>query len=96
MTITPVRHSCTRGPLIAVEGITGVGKTYLTHHALDALDHQVPDENAPVAKPLLLDGFSQRADGHPGLGETLLRALQEASAGDPSGRDLAPAGHQTL
>lgn len=70
MTLAPVRHSCTRGPLIAVEGITGVGKTYLTHRAIDAIE-------APAAKPLLLDGFSQRADGRPGLGEALLRALRD-------------------
>ncbi|MGV9383615.1 thymidylate kinase [Nonomuraea sp. NPDC003707] len=83
MTITPVRHSCTRGPLIAVDGITGVGKTYLTHRAIEAID-------APGAKPVLLDGFSQRADGHPGLGEALLRALREASAGDPFLRGGTP------
>ncbi|MEV0316692.1 thymidylate kinase [Nonomuraea fuscirosea] len=90
MTITPVRPSCTRGPLIAVEGITGVGKTYLTHHALDALDDQAPDENSPGAKPLLLDGFSQRAGKRPDLGEALLGVLREASSGDPFLRGGTP------
>lgn len=90
MTITPVRPSCTRGPLIAVEGITGVGKTYLTHRALDAVDDQASDENARGAMPLLLDGFSHRADSHPGLGEALLRALRAASAGDPFLRGGTP------
>lgn len=80
MTITQVRHSCTRGPLIAAEGINGVGKTYLTKRAIDALDD----------KPLMLDGFSQRTTGHPGLGKALLRALREASAGDPFLRGGAP------
>jgi dTMP kinase len=80
MTTTQVRHSCTRGPLIAAEGINGVGKTYLTKRAIDALDD----------KPLLLDGFSQRATGRPGLGKALLRALREASAGDPFLRGGTP------
>ena len=54
MTTTPARHSCTRGPLISAEGISkGVGKTYLTNRAIEALDD----------KPLMLDGFSQRANG---------------------------------
>lgn len=80
MTITPIRRCCPRGPLIAAEGVTGVGKTYLTARAVEALDD----------KPLTLDGFSQRADGRPGLGKALLRALREASAGDPFLRGGAP------
>jgi dTMP kinase len=76
----PVRHVCTRGPLISAEGITGVGKTYLTNRAVETLDD----------KPLMLDGFSQRANGRPGLGEALLRALREASAGDPFLRGGSP------
>lgn len=80
MTITPVRHFCTRGPLISAEGINGVGKTYLTKRAIETLDD----------KPLMLDGFSQRANGHPGLGKALLRSLREASAGDPFLRGGAP------
>ncbi|WP_329431250.1 thymidylate kinase (plasmid) [Streptosporangium sp. NBC_01495] len=72
MTITPVRP-CTRGPLISVEGITGVGKTYLTNRAVEVLDD----------KPLKLEGFSQRESGRPGLGEALLCSLREASAGHP-------------
>ncbi|MFE9968670.1 thymidylate kinase [Streptomyces sp. NPDC005525] len=72
MTIT-ARHTCTRGPLISAEGLNGVGKTYLTNRAVEALDD----------KPLMLDEFSQRANGRPGLGEALLRSLREASAGDP-------------
>ncbi|GAA4229424.1 dTMP kinase [Streptosporangium album] len=80
MTITPVRHSCTRGPLVSAEGINGVGKTYLTNRAVEALDD----------KPLMLDEFSQRANGRPGLGEALLRFLREASAGDPFLRGGTP------
>jgi dTMP kinase len=73
MTITPKRPSCTRGPLISAEGLNGVGKTYLTNRAVEALED----------KPLMLDEFSQRADGRPGLGGALLRSLRAASAGDP-------------
>ena len=80
VTDDPVRHSCTRGPLISAEGINGVGKTYLTNRAVEALDD----------KPLMLDGFSQRATGRPGLGEALLRSLREASAGDPFLRGGSP------
>jgi dTMP kinase len=77
---TPVRPRCTRGPLIAAEGITGVGKTYLTTRAVNAIDD----------KPLTLDGFSQRANGRPGLDKGLLASLREASAGDPFLRGGAP------
>lgn len=80
MTITPVRPACSRGPLISAEGLNGVGKTYLTNRAVDALE----------TKPLMLDEFSQRANGRPGLGEALLRSLREASAGDPFLRGGTP------
>ncbi|MFD8414038.1 thymidylate kinase [Streptomyces sp. NPDC059650] len=80
MTITSVRRACTRGPLISAEGLNGVGKTYLTNRAVEALD----------VKPLMLDEFSQRAKGRPGLGEALLQALREASCGDPFLRGGTP------
>ncbi|MGW4370324.1 hypothetical protein ACWEKT_32235 [Nocardia takedensis] len=80
MTITPIRHACARGPLISIEGITGVGKTYLTHRALDTL----------TDRPVLLEGFTQRADGRPGLGKSLLGALRHASGGDPFLRTGTP------
>ena len=77
---TPVRRPCIRGPLLSVEGITGVGKTYLTSRAVEALD----------AKPLMLEGFSRRAPERPELGEALLRALREASGRDPFLRGGTP------
>lgn len=86
MTITPIRHYCTRGPLISIEGITGVGKTYLTHRALDTLE----------TRPLLLEGFTQRADGRPGLGKSLLGALRHASGGDPFLRGGTPVAEALL
>ncbi|GAA2718497.1 MULTISPECIES: thymidylate kinase [Streptomyces] len=80
MTITPVRQCCTRGPLLSTDGVSGVGKTYLTHRAVDPLDD----------KPLVLDEFSEWANGRPGLGGALLHALYEASAGDPFLRGGTP------
>jgi dTMP kinase len=71
---------CTRGPLVSVEGITGVGKTYLTRRTVEALDD----------KPLVLDGFSRRAPERLELGEALLRALREASGTDPFLRGGTP------
>lgn len=85
MTITPVHQGCTRGPLISVEGINGVGKTYLTNRAVAPLDD----------KPVLLDGLSQRTQGHT-LDKALLRALREASAGDPFLRGGTPTAESLL
>lgn len=79
MTPTLERHPCTRGPLISIEGVTGVGKTYLTHRTVDHLD----------TRPLLLDEFSVRTT-RSDLGTNLLRCLREASAGDPFLRGGAP------
>jgi dTMP kinase len=76
----PRPRPCTRGPLVSVEGITGVGKTYLTSRAVEALDD----------KPLVLDGFSRRAPDRPELGEALLRALRDASGTDPFLRGGTP------
>jgi dTMP kinase len=80
MMTTPVHLPCSRGPLISAEGLNGVGKTYLTNRAVEALE----------TKPLMLDEFSQRANGRPGLGEALLHSLREASAGDPFLRGGTP------
>ncbi|MEE1931522.1 thymidylate kinase [Streptomyces sp. TRM 70351] len=80
MTTTPVGPPCSRGPLISAEGLNGVGKTYLTNRAVEVL----------AVKPLMLDEFSQRAGGRPGLGEALLTSLRQASAGDPFLRGGTP------
>lgn len=84
ITTAPARRPCTRGPLISVEGVTGVGKTYLTSRAADTL----------TDKPLMLEGFSRRATERPELGEALLHALRGASGTDPflrAGTPLAEA-----
>jgi dTMP kinase len=80
MTITPVPPSCTRGPLISAEGLNGVGKTYLTNRAVEAL----------AEPPLMLDEFAEWANGRPGLGGALLRSLYDAAAGDPFLRGGTP------
>ena len=84
--IPPQRHVCTRGPLISIEGIPGVGKTYLTSHAVNGLDGQ----------PLILDGLSQREQEPPDLGKALLRALRATSGPDPFLRGGAPAAEALL
>jgi len=63
-----------------VDGITGVGKTYLTQRAVEGFEQQ----------PMLLGGFSRRTGTDPGLGRNLLRALIDASAGDPFLRGGSP------
>lgn len=78
--MTTTRSLCSRGPLISAEGLNGVGKTYLTNRAVEAIE----------TKPLMLDEFSQRANGRPGLGEALLQSLREASTGDPFLRGGTP------
>ncbi|GAA5210797.1 nucleoside/nucleotide kinase family protein [Streptomyces thinghirensis] len=78
--MTTTRSLCSRGPLISAEGLNGVGKTYLTNRAVEAIE----------TKPLMLDEFSQRANRRPGLGEALLQSLREASAGDPFLRGGTP------
>ncbi|MGH3811028.1 MAG: dTMP kinase [Pseudonocardiaceae bacterium] len=66
---------CRRGLLVSVEGITGVGKTYLT-----TLLHT---RGTNDGEPVILDEFSQRAKSdHSDLGRGLLRALIDAAAGD--------------
>ena len=76
----PCPRPCGRGPLVSVEGITGVGKSYLTSRTVEALGD----------KPLVLDGFSRRAPERPELGEALLRALRGASGTDPFLRGGTP------
>lgn len=75
-----VEPPCSRGPLISVEGVTGVGKTHLTHRAAELLDQQ----------PLLLDEFSARSTVRSDLGAALLRCLRDACAGDPFLRGGTP------
>jgi dTMP kinase len=60
-----------RGPLISVEGISGAGKTYLTHRL-------TRDQGITA-----IEAFSERAHAGPGtLGDQLLRALITAAHGE--------------
>lgn len=81
-----VTSGCVRGPLISIDGITGIGKSYLTEHVLDTLEDT----------PVLLEEFSRRTHGRRGLGVDLLRALREASAGDPFLRGGTPTAEALL
>ncbi|HUZ54182.1 MAG TPA: thymidylate kinase [Streptosporangiaceae bacterium] len=77
---------CRRGRLISVEGLNGVGKTYLTA-ALTQLLAGRP--------PLVVEEFSTRSDGGDDLGRVIIGTLFSASAGDPFLRSGHP-GAETL
>jgi dTMP kinase len=73
---------CRRGLLISVEGLNGVGKTYLTAR----LARQLP------APPLVLEEFAARNDRGGDLGALIIRTLYSAAAGDPFLRSGHPGG----
>jgi dTMP kinase len=67
-----------QGALVSIEGLNGVGKTYLTGRLLAALP---PDQ-----RPTVVEEFSRRhtiTDPGGALGRHLLRALVGAADGDP-------------
>jgi dTMP kinase len=67
---------CCRGPLVSVEGIRGVGKTYLTQMLAASLAKQ-------EAAPVVTEDFSARQQpGRRDLGRDLLKVLTSASGGD--------------
>jgi dTMP kinase len=77
--------ACSRGPLVSVEGISGVGKTYLTGMLAASLAHQ-------EAAPVVTKGFSARhQSGRRDLDRDLLRILITASGGDRFLRSGYPA-----
>lgn len=69
----PDTHHTDRGRLISLEGLNGVGKTYLTTQVVAVADRGQP--------PLVVEGFSGRA-GKGDLGRRLLRTLVTASHGE--------------
>lgn len=83
--MTTARAPCRRGLLISVEGLNGVGKTYLT--AL--LARQLP------APPLVVEEFAARNDKGSDLGAVIIRTLYGAAVGDPFLRSGHP-GAETL
>ncbi|HEY6424155.1 MAG TPA: hypothetical protein VIY28_13085 [Pseudonocardiaceae bacterium] len=65
-----------RGRLISIEGLSGVGKTYLTHRVIEAATAAAPGE-----PPLVIEEFSRRHDDAD-LGRRLLRTLVTAAKGE--------------
>jgi dTMP kinase len=80
--------SCQRGMLVSVEGVTGVGKTYLTTH--------LRQQSAGLASgAVMIEEFSRRpARGE--LGHDLLNVLITAARGDPFLRGGRPAAETLL
>lgn len=77
----PHTQSAGRGALVSVEGLNGVGKTYITNRIASAAP---PDE-----VPLVVEEFSRRNTGHD-LGRKLLRTLVTVSDGEPFLRGGSP------
>lgn len=77
---------CGRGPLISIEGLNGVGKTYLTSLLPTDLAHH---------EPLILEEFSARHGSDTDLGRAIVRSLYRAADGDPFLRSGHP-GAETL
>jgi dTMP kinase len=80
----------TPGLLVSIEGISGVGKTYLTRQLTDQLS-----QNQRDLPPILIEEFSQRTNAGDDLGRDLLRSLIDAAQGDPFLRAGHP-GSETL
>lgn len=73
----PAVDHTTRGHLISIEGLSGVGKTYLTHRVIEAATA------APGEPPLVVEEFSQRRDDSDAdLARRLLRTLVTAANGE--------------
>lgn len=74
---TAVDPTTTSGRLVSIEGLNGVGKTYLTNRVVDAA------ERRGETPPLVIEDFSRRTtssgDAGADLGRRLLRALVSAS-----------------
>ncbi|MDQ3276365.1 MAG: thymidylate kinase [Actinomycetota bacterium] len=65
-----------RGRLISIEGLNGVGKTYLITRMVDTATEHGGEP------PLVVEEFSRRSDSNSDLGRRLLRALVTASRGE--------------
>jgi dTMP kinase len=72
----PSTNHAGRGRLISIEGLNGVGKTYLTARVVDATA-------ARGQPPLVVEEFSRRSDSGSDLGRRLLRILLTAAQGEP-------------
>lgn len=65
-----------RGRLVSIEGLNGVGKTYLTTRVIKAAADRGEEP------PQVIEEFSSRADTDSDLGRRLLRTLVAASGGE--------------
>ena len=79
---------CQKGMLVSAEGVTGVGKTYLTARLR-------ADRQGPAAEAVIAEEFSRRP-AHGELGHDLLHALTSAARGDPFLRGGRPAAETLL
>jgi dTMP kinase len=68
--------STDRGKLIAIEGLNGVGKTYLTDRLITATTHR------GMRTPHVIEEFSRRTGAATDLGRRLLRTLIDAADGE--------------
>jgi dTMP kinase len=84
--VTTSAAPCRRGRLISVEGLNGVGKTYLTSTLTQLLAGR---------PPLVLEEFAARSDGAGDLGRVIVGTLFSEAAGDPFLRSGHP-GAETL
>ncbi|ANY07784.1 dTMP kinase [Pseudonocardia sp. HH130630-07] len=76
-----------RGALISIEGLNGVGKTYLTDRVLDAIPaSRRPSTVAEFSRRQCPDDQGSGYD----LGRQLLRSLVNAAAGEPFLRSGSP------
>ncbi|MGW0251131.1 hypothetical protein ACWDYH_31330 [Nocardia goodfellowii] len=82
-------EACSPPKLFSVEGINGVGKTYLTGLVVE----QITRDGGQA--PVVLEEFSRRSDGGSDLGRRLLAALVRASHGERFLRAGCP-GSETL
>lgn len=64
------------GRLVSIEGLNGVGKTYLTTRVIEAA------ASRGEQPPLVVEEFTRRADTDTDLGRRLLRSLITASDGE--------------
>ncbi|MFD2422418.1 dTMP kinase [Amycolatopsis pigmentata] len=71
-----VESTAARGRLVSIEGLNGVGKTYLTTRFIKA----AADRGEPL--PQVTEAFSNRANADTDLGRRLLRTLISASGGE--------------
>ncbi|MFE2727128.1 dTMP kinase [Kitasatospora sp. NPDC059327] len=82
----PTTEARPAGVLVSTEGLSGAGKSHLTHLAAQRLDTDL----------LCVEEFSRRRHRRDDLGSRIITALAEAAAGDQFLRAGAPASESLL